>query len=153
MKETDAVKDMLEPILAKEGYSLASISLSKEEGELTLHVFVDRDEPISLDDIVKVSNIINPILDENDPIKQSYTLDVSSLGAEKPIKLETLEKYVGSYINLHLSHPYKGENILEGDLLETKEEEITLGIRDKSKIKKVILKRADIDKARLAIKF
>lgn len=153
MKETDAVKDMLEPILAKEGYSLASISLSKEEGELTLHVFVDRDEPISLDDIVKVSNIINPILDENDPIKQSYTLDVSSLGAEKPIKLEALEKYVGSYINLHLSHPYKGENTLEGDLLETKEEEITLGIRDKSKIKKVILKRADIDKARLAIKF
>lgn len=153
MKEIDAVKEILSPVLEKEGYSLASVTLVRETDGLTLHVFIDRDEPISLDDIVLVSNIINPILDKEDPISSSYTLDVSSLGAEKPIGLEKLEKYIGSYVNLHLSNPYKGENALEGDLLEVKEEELTLGVREKSKTKKVILKRADIDKARLAIKF
>lgn len=153
MKEIDAVKEILTPVLEKEGYSLYSVSLNKEPEGLTLHVFIDRDEPISLDDIVNVSNIINPILDKEDPISTSYNLDVSSLGAEKPIDIAKLEKYVGSYVNFHLSHPYKGENTLEGDLLEVNDEDVTLGVKDKSKIKKVVLKRDTIDRARLAIKF
>lgn len=153
MKEIDAVKKVLEPVLEKEGYTLYDVNLTRDADGLTLHVFIDRDSPISLDDIVLVSNIINPLLDKEDPINQAYTLDVSSLGAEKPISLDKLEKYVGNYVNFHLSHPYKGANTLEGDLLETNEDEVTLGVKDKSKIKKVILKRDTIDKARLAIKF
>ncbi len=153
MKEIDAVKKVLEPVLEEEGYTLYDVNLTRDADGLTLHVFIDRDSPISLDDIVLVSNIINPLLDKEDPISQAYTLDVSSLGAEKPISLDKLEKYVGNYVNFHLSHPYKGANTLEGDLLETNEDEVTLGVKDKSKIKKVILKRDTIDKARLAIKF
>ena len=116
-------------------------------------MFIDRDSPISLDDIVAISNIINPILDESDPIKSPYTLDVSSLGAEKPLSLDKLEKYVGNYVNFHLSHPYKGLNTLEGTLLEANENEVTLGIKNKTRVQKVILKRDTIDKARLAIEF
>ncbi len=153
MKEIDAVKEMLEPVLGKKGYSLYEVSLTRDQDGLTLHVFIDRDSPISLDDIILVSNIINPLLDEKDPISGPYTLDVSSLGAEKPISLDKIEKYVGNYVNFHLSHPYKGANTLEGDLLEANEMEVTLGVREKSKTKKVILKRDTIDKARLAIKF
>lgn len=153
MKEIDDVKEVLEPILEKEGYTLADVSLIRESDGLTLHVFIDRDSPISLDDIVLVSNIINPILDKEDPIKVPYTLDVSSLGAEKPISLDKLEKYVGNYVNFHLSHPYKGLNTLEGTLLETNENEVTLGVKNKTRVQKVILKRDTIDKARLAIEF
>ena len=91
MKEIDDVKEALEPTLEKEGYTLADVSLSKDKDGLTLHVFIDRDSPISLDDIVAISNIINPILDESDPIKSPYTLDISSLGAEKPLSLDKLE--------------------------------------------------------------
>ncbi len=153
MKEIDAVKEILEPVLEKEGYSLYDVNLTRDSDGLTLHVFIDRDSPISLDDIVSVSDIINPLLDKEDPIPGAYTLDVSSLGAEKPISLDKIEKYVGNYVNFHLSHPYKGANTLEGDLLKADENEVTLGVRDKSKTKQVILKRDTIDKARLAIKF
>ncbi len=153
MKEIDDVKAILEPVLEKEGYTLAEVSLVRESDGLTLHVYIDRDSPISLDDIVLVSDIINPLLDKEDPIPGAYTLDVSSLGAEKPLKLDRLEKYVGNYVNFHLSHPYKGENTLEGDLLEVNSDEVKLGIREKSKTKTIILKRETIDKARLAIKF
>lgn len=153
MKEIDDVKETLEPTLEKEGYTLADVSLSKDKDGLTLHVFIDRDSPISLDDIVAISNIINPILDQSDPIKSPYTLDVSSLGAEKPLSLDKLEKYVGNYVNFHLSHPYKGLNTLEGSLLEVNENEVTLGIKNKTRVLKVILKRDTIDKARLAIEF
>lgn len=153
MKEIDDVKEALEPILEKEGYTLADISLVRENDGLTLHVFIDRDSPISLDDIVTISNIINPILDKRDPIKTPYTLDVSSLGAEKPISLGKLEKYVGSYVNFHLSHPYKGLNTLEGSLLEANEDEVTLAVKNTARVQKVVLKRDTIDKARLAIEF
>lgn len=153
MKEIDDVKAILEPVLEKEGYTLAEVNLSRDSDGLTLHVYIDRDSPISLDDIVLVSDIINPLLDKEDPIPGAYTLDVSSLGAEKPLKLDKLENYVGNYVNFHLSHPYKGENTLEGDLLEVTSDEIKLGIREKSKTKTIILKRETIDKARLAIKF
>ncbi len=153
MKETEAVKSLLTPVLEKEGFELAEVTLTRDKDGLTLHIFVDRDEPISLDDIVRVSDIINPILDQEDPVDGPYVLDVSSLGLEKPLKLEKLPHYVGKYVNLHLSQPFEGENTLEGDLLEVNEEEVALGIKIKARKKTIRLKRDAIDKARLAIKF
>lgn len=153
MGPLDNVKNLITPVLEKEGYELADINMIREKEGLTLHIVVDRDAPISLDDIIKVSDIINPLLDEEDPIEGAYMLDISSAGSEKAIKLEKLSKYQGEYVNLHLINPHQGENYLEGDLLEVKEEEIILQITNKGRKKKVTLARQNVDKARLAIKF
>lgn len=153
MDEIRKVKDALTEPLLKVGYTLYSVKLQKGKNGLTLEIVVDRDDPISLDDIVKVSDLINPILDEKDPIEGPYTLDVSSLGSEKPIALEKLEKYVSRYIHLHLSHPYQGFNDLEGKLLVALPETIELEVREKSRKKAITIARATIDSARLAIEF
>lgn len=151
MKEEEKrLFDLLEPSVRQLGYDLAEVRLSGGKTK-TLNVVVDRVEPISLEDIVKVSECVSGILDEEDPIQEAYTLDVSSLGAEKPIDVTRLQEYVGRYVNLHLSHPYKGENILEGTLLECSGESLTLRIKDKSLRKDIGLPRKDVDKARLAI--
>ena len=55
-----------------------SINLEKEDNNLYLRIVIDRDEIIDIDKCVEVTNIINPILDREDPIKESYTLDVST---------------------------------------------------------------------------
>jgi len=151
--EIKKVRDVLFAPLQKAGYDLADVSLVNEKDGLTLHILVDRDAPISLDDIVKVSDLINPLLDESDPIASPYTLDVSSLGAEKPIHLERLEHYLSYYVSLHLSRPYEGKNLLEGTLREVSEKEILVEIIDKTWKKTITLPRQDIDRARLAIKF
>ena len=135
------------------GYSDFKVSLKREKGTLTLEVLVDKDDAISLDDIITVNDTISPILDGLDLINEPYMLDVSSFGAEKPIDVSNLEKYVGKYINIHLSNPYKGENILEGNLVDASKDEITLTYRIKTRVIKSIIKRSDIDRARLAIKF
>lgn len=153
MDEITKVKGALSGPLEKAGYSLYDVKLIRRKDGLTLEVTVDRDDPISLDDIVKVSDLINPILDKEDPIKGPYTLDVSSLGSEKPIALDKLERHVGKYVHLHLSHPYEGANDLEGDLLSANEEKVELGIRIKSRKKTIEIARGTIDRARLAIKF
>ena len=153
MDEIERVKEVLRAPLEQAGYELADVSLSRDKNGLTLHVFVDRDVPISLDDIVEVSNLINPLLDHADPISDPYLLDVSSLGSEKPLHLDRLEHYVHQYVNVHLTHPYQGENILEGELTDVTPETVTLLLTIKTRKRSVVLPRADIDKARLAIRF
>lgn len=153
MDEVRKVKDALLEPLEKAGYTLYSVKLKKTKNGLVLEIVVDRDDPISLDDIVKVSDLVNPILDEKDPIDGPYTLDVSSLGSEKPIGLDKLEKYAKRYVHLHLSAPFKGQNDLEGTLLEVKEDTITLEVKEKSRKKAILIDRSTIDTARLAIQF
>lgn len=153
MIEENRVRTLLEKPLEGIGYELVEVKLFRDKSGLTLSLTVDRDEPISLDDIVKVSDLVNPILDEADPIQGAYTLDISSLGAEKPIKLDALEKYAGKYVNIHLSHPYEGKNILEGTLLEANADSLTLVVKEKAKKKEIKIERKYVDKARLAIEF
>ena len=152
MNETQ-IKQLIEPAINKLGYSLESVSLKREKGDLFLQIVVDRFDPISLDDIVAISNEISPILDENDPIKDNYFLDVTSLGAEKPIKLEHLDKYINKYVNLHVINPIKGENYLEGNIDSVNDDIVILSYKIKTRLVRVEIPRKDIDKARLAIKF
>ncbi len=152
MNETQ-IKQLIEPAINKLGYSLESVSLKREKGDLFLQIVVDRFDPISLDDIVAISNEISPILDENDPIKDNYFLDVTSLGAEKPIKLEHLDKYINKYVNLHVINPIKGENYLEGNIDSVNDDKLILSYKIKTRLVRVEIPRKDIDKARLAIKF
>lgn len=147
------LKDALEAKINELGYDLYDLSYKKENKENFLQVIIDKDEIITIDDIEIVSNAVSELLDKLDPIEENYYLDVSSLGAEKPLDVSKLEKYVDKYIAIHLTNPYKGENNLEGTLVCVDKEKITLKIRIKSRLKDVELNRKEIDKARLAIKF
>ena len=135
--------------LSESGYELVSMTYSNK----TLSIVVDRVEPIDMDAIVEVTNVINALLDKVDPFESEYTLDVSSLGAEKPLKVEKLHDYVNSYVNVHLTNPINGENIYEGDLVAVFEDKIQLSYRQKTRTKTVDIPKSNISKIRLAIKF
>lgn len=147
------VTSLIEKPIKDLGYDEVSVSLVRENGVMYLRVLIDKDDAISLDDIIKVNDLISPLLDEADLIKSEYYLDVSSYGAEKPIKVERLEKYIGKYINIHLTNPYKGENYLEGTLEEVSIDKLVISFREKTRLIKAEVSRKDVDKARLAIKF
>lgn len=146
------VATLTEP-LAGLGYTLVEAKFSREKEGLTLHLVVDRDDPISLDDIVKVSDLVNPLLDRADPISSPYTLDISSLGAEKPLAKERLPHYLGRYVNATLSKGVEGHNCYEGTLEKADDVSITLACRDKARAKTVTIPLMSIAKIRLAIKF
>ena len=150
--ENDVLALIKEPIL-KMGYEEVSVKFQRENGIYYLHVFVDKDDAISLEDIVAVNELISPLLDESNLIDGQYILDVSSYGAEKNIDVAKLEKYVGKYVNVHLVNPYKGENYLEGTLESAASDEIVISFYQKTRLIKANVKREDVDKARLAIKF
>ena len=105
------LKKLIETKLNALGYELVEFNY----GQDTLTVVVDKESEIDMNMIVEVTNELNAYLDELNPFEKPYTLDLSSLGAEKPLKVERLSAYVGKYVNVHLTNPIKGENIYEGD--------------------------------------
>ena len=147
------LKPLLEKKLEEAGYELVEIKSRKEKGDLILSVVVDRVEPIDMNAIVEVSNLLSSYLDEIDESNEAYLLDVSSLGAEKPLKIEDLDKYVSRYVNVHVTNPIEGNNIFEGELSEVNKDSITITYKIKTRAKKVVILLSNIYKIRLAIKF
>jgi len=74
----EKIRELLTKEVEKVGVRIDSVKLEKEDNNLFLRIVIDRDEIIDLDKCVEVTNIINPLLDEADLIKESYTLDVST---------------------------------------------------------------------------
>ena len=147
------LETLLKEKLLTLGFELYSLNLNVTKGEKTLSIVVDRVEPIDMDTIVNLSHQLNEYIDEIDPIEEGYTLDISSLGVEKPLKIEDLDKYVDRYINVHIINPINGENIYEGTLTEVNENNIIVSYRQKTRVKTVDIAKSNISKIRLAIKF
>lgn len=135
------------------GYDFVSLSSKKDKGDLILSVVVDKVEPIDMNMIVRLSEELSKYLDEIDSSSEPYILDISSLGAEKPLKIESLRDYVNRYVHVHVINPIKGENIFEGDLVDVKENEITVAVKNKTRVNNIVILLSNIYKIRLAIKF
>ena len=148
------VLNLIEKPIKALGYSEVDVKFVREFGTNYLRVMVDKDdEVIDLDEIMKVNDVVSPILDEADLIKTNYVLDVTTFGAEKAIDVAKLEKYVGRYVNVHLTNPIKGENIIEGTLESVDNDKVVITFKEKTRLIKCEIVRNTIDKARLAIKF
>ena len=148
------VLNLIEKPIKALGYSEVDVKFVREFGTNYLRVMVDKDdEVIDLDQIMEVNDIVSPILDEADLIKTNYVLDVTTFGAEKQIDVVKLEKYVGRYVNIHLTNPYKGLNIIEGTLESVDNDVVIISYKEKTRLIKCEIVRNTIDKARLAIKF
>ena len=147
--ELSTLKELVEKRINELGYELSSLSFNQD----TLSIVVDKEQEIDMEMIVNLTNALNQYLDELNPFEKAYTLDLSSLGAEKPLKVEKLASYIGKYIHVHLVNPIKGENIYEGDLLNVNEESILIQYRNKTRVIKLEIAKSNILKIRLAIKF
>ena len=151
--ELNTLKELLTKKVNECGYELVSLSLERKQGDLVLALVVDRVENIDMSAIVELTNVINPYLDEINPFDTPYSLDISSLGAEKPLKVESLKDYVNSYIHVHLTNPIKGENIYEGELVSVSDSSISLTYRVKTRSLTIEILKENISSVRLAIKF
>jgi ribosome maturation factor RimP len=123
------ITELLEPSLAHMGYSLYSIEQAGPGGR-TLRIAIDKAEGfISLDDCERVSQVAGPLLDQADLIPQSYTLEVSSPGAERQLRDRAeYERFVGHRVNVRYRSG-DGEVALEGTLRAVDDEGISVSGR------------------------
>lgn len=78
MDTSKVVRDLIQKPLEDAGYILDDVTFEKDGKSYFLTVVIDKSGIITVDDCVTVTKIINPILDSEDPIKESYILDVCS---------------------------------------------------------------------------
>ena len=87
------VRERIEAPVIKSGYRIWDVSYYKEGPEMILEVSIDSDNGISINDCSEVTKIIEPIIDELDPIEESYCLQVSSAGTVRPLDREEHIKF------------------------------------------------------------
>jgi len=78
MKKEEVVKNLIEKTITDNNYILEDVQYVKEGSMMFLRVVIDKEGGIDIEDCVTVSRLINPILDQEDPIEENYILDVCS---------------------------------------------------------------------------
>ena len=116
-KITDKVTELAKPVVEDEGCTLWDVEYVREAGSWYLRVFIDREGGVSIDDCERISRRLDPILDETDPIPDSYIFEVGSAGAERELKRPSdFEQFMGSQVEVKLYQPVKGSKTFVGTL-------------------------------------
>lgn len=150
----EATEALVTPILDDLSLELVDIEFVKEGKSWFLRVYIDRYGGVDLDDCTAVSERLSEALDKHDPIDQMYYLEVSSPGAERPLKKkEDVEKAIGKHVNITTYAPIDGEKTFEGLLTGFDGDTIVVEIKVKTRKKTVEIPYEKVAKARLAIVF
>ncbi|ERI92909.1 hypothetical protein HMPREF1982_02067 [Clostridiales bacterium oral taxon 876 str. F0540] len=119
--------EIIEPNVIEEGYELYYLEYVKESGENFLRIYIDSPSGIGLNDCEKVSRRISDMLDNEDPISESYYLEVSSPGIDRILYNDThLEKNIDKLVIIKLNKLYNGKKLYEGNLISFNSSEITI---------------------------
>ncbi|MDT3424562.1 ribosome maturation factor RimP [Paenibacillus forsythiae] len=144
------VEVMLKPYLDDNGFELVDVEYVKEGSNYFLRVFVDKEGGIDIDDCGSISEFLSAKLDENDPIPGAYFLEVSSPGAERPLKkADDVAKAVGKDVFVTTYEPIDGLKEFEGRLLSFEGGEMLISAGKKQHA----VPYAKVASARLAIIF
>ncbi|MDF2924682.1 MAG: ribosome maturation factor RimP [Paenibacillaceae bacterium] len=145
-----AVENMVKPFLEENGFELVDIEYVKEGSNWFLRVYVDKDGGIDIDDCGRVSEFLSDKLDADDPIPVAYFLEVSSPGAERPLKKPAdFVKAVGKQVYITTYEPVDGKKEFEGILESYSEEGLT--VRAGKKTHQIV--NTKVAGARLAVMF
>lgn len=113
LKVSALIKESVEAL----GVKLWDVKFVKEGASWYLRVFIDKEEGVDINDCTDVSRLIDPIIDEADPINVSYYLEVCSPGLERELTEGWhYEKYMGTDVKVKLIRPRDGKREFSGKL-------------------------------------
>ena len=128
-KVTDAVAELALPFVTAAGCTLWDVEYVREAGTWFLRVYIDHPDGVSIDHCEAVSRPLSDALDEADPIEGSYTLEVSSAGADRPLrKPEHFQQFLGAEVEVRLYKPRDGRKDFHGPLAGYADGDVTLTV-------------------------
>jgi ribosome maturation factor RimP len=153
-KVTEIVEELVAPILNEMNLELVDIEYVKEGKEWFLRVFIDSEKGIDIDECAAVSERLSEKMDEQDPVPHNYFMEVSSPGAERPLKKAAdFERSIGKNVYIKTYEPIDGEKEFEGELMSFDGQTITITIKIKTRKKTIEIPYEKVAHARLAIVF
>lgn len=143
----------LEPVINELGYDVWDIEYVKEGADYFLRFTIDSENGIDINDCERVHRTIDPLLDQLDPIEDSYHLEVSSPGLERDIRHDWhFEALIGEKVELRLFAPTEAcpdKKVIVGELCAYKDKEITIN----SEGTELIIPREAVSKAKTVYDF
>lgn len=128
------VEEMARPIIEKMGYELVEVKYAKDFSGMALTLFVHSKNGITLDDCEKISKALDEPLDELNPTNdEPYSLNVSSLGLDRPIKnKDDARRNVGVEVEVKLFAPQNGKKLFTGKITEYSDTAFTIVSKEQS---------------------
>lgn len=123
------LEDLITPVVEGQGYELVRVLTMGGETHPTLQVMIDtlNGKNITVDDCAKISRALSDVLDEKDPIKEKYSLEVSSPGLDRPLtKLAHFEKYAGYDVKLETEEKIDNRKRFKGKISKVVGQDIVL---------------------------
>ena len=149
-KVSDLTAQLARPIVEGQGCTLWDVEYVKEAGAWYLRVYIDKEGGVAINDCEAVSRPLSDALDEADPIEGSYTLEVSSAGADRVLKKpEHFAQFMGADVDVKLYRPMKGGKELTGKLAGYEDGAVRLELPDGP----LALEKKDVAQVRLHITF
>ena len=146
--------DVLEPIAGRiaeqQGLELVDIEMVRSGSDRILRILIDKPGGVGLEDCEKFSEPFSNELDVIDPIKDSYYLEVSSPGPERPLRKDTdFIRFIGSEVEIRLKEALEGKRVVKGRLAGLENQDIVVDID----AVRVVIPRVLVTQAKLKIDF
>ena len=149
-KVTELVAGLAAPIAEENGCTLWDVEYVREAGSWFLRIYIDKEGGVSINDCEAVSRPLSDKLDEVDPIEGSYTLEVSSAGADRPLKKpEHFARFMGAEVEVRLYRAMDGAKDWVGTLAAYEDGAVAL---DTAEGRKEFAKK-DVAQVRLYVRF
>ena len=119
----ETVRALITPVAENLGYLLWNVEYVKEGADMILRITIDKPEGITIEDCEQMTHAVDPLLDQADPIEESYLLEVSSPGIERELsRTEHFEACAGEEVELRLFAPVEGSKVWRGVLVGLNEQ-------------------------------
>ncbi|MES9898465.1 MAG: ribosome maturation factor RimP [Sedimenticola sp.] len=140
---TEMIREAVEPM----GYELVGVEYrSQGTGGSLLRIYIDHTNGINVDDCASVSRQVSSVFDVEDPIRENYSLEVSSPGLDRPLFSEKdYERFAGSRVNIKLRTKLYEKRRFQGVLQGILDGDVVVAVDDQE----YRLPLEQIDKARL----
>ena len=150
MKVTDQVAAFAKPVIEENGCQLWDVEYVREGSERFLRVYIDKTGGVDIADCERIHRALDPILDQEDPIAESYHFEVCSAGLERALKRpEDFARFMGSPVLVKLYRPYNGQKEIPGILRGYEEGRVTVEAGKET----VTFERSQLALVRLRVEF
>lgn len=150
MKISQQVEAFSRPIVEAHGCSLWDVEYVREGSEYYLRLYIDKEGGVDIADCEAISRAIDPILDEKDPIAESYHFEVCSAGLERVLKRPgDFAQFLGSPILIKLYRPVNGTKELPGVLMDYADGRVTAKCGEET----ITFEKSQVAQVRLRVEF
>lgn len=150
MKITEQVIGFARPVVERLGCKLWDVEYVREGADWFLRVYIDKDGGVDIADCEAISRALDPILDEKDPIPDSYHFEVCSAGLERALKRpEDFQQFMNSPVLVKLYRPRDGAKEYAGVLEDYADGRVTIGTASGS----LTFEQSEVALVRLRVEF